>query len=373
VAVLAVVLAASTASASAASDGSAQPRIVGGVPVSIEDYPWQAAVVRAGTSNAFFRQFCGGSLITSRIVLTAAHCVEDTDPECDTVPECVLLDTGPGDDGTPRIDPHEVEAILGRTVLSSAEGVEHAVIDVAFQGDDLNPPLYNPNTLENDVGYLVLDGATPTTQTQIKLAASDETALWAPGVFADITGWGTTSSGGSRSDALRAGSVPIVSDASCTASYGSDFDSESMVCAGYTQGGVDTCQGDSGGPLQSPLLGGGYRLVGITSWGFSCAQPNFPGVYTRVGEATLRDAIVARVLALENDNGITPNENPVGGGGQPRGGGPTFPPPPGPISQPPVTTTAAAPSTDPFAKCRKIFNKRKRKKCNRKVRRTLNP
>ena len=73
------------ATASAQSDGSVQPRIVGGQQVSISQYPWQAAVVFSPSKvggNAHERQFCGGSLVTSRIVITAAHCVFDTDPDC---------------------------------------------------------------------------------------------------------------------------------------------------------------------------------------------------------------------------------------------------------------------------------------------------
>src|SRR3954454_1962551 len=72
------------AHALAQSGGSVEPRIVGGNPASISTYPWQAAVVIApakASGNAHQRQFCGGELITSRIVMTAGHCVADTDPE----------------------------------------------------------------------------------------------------------------------------------------------------------------------------------------------------------------------------------------------------------------------------------------------------
>jgi len=50
-----------------------------------------------------------------------------------------------------------------------------------------------------------------------------------------------------------------------------------MICAGVPEGGKDACQGDSGGPL---VVGG--QLVGIVSWGLSCALPDYPGVYSNV-------------------------------------------------------------------------------------------
>ena len=54
------------------------------------------------------------------------------------------------------------------------------------------------------------------------------------------------------------------------------------MCAG--KGGRDTCNGDSGGPLLADQLGGGWAVVGITSFGVDCAREDFPGVYTRVDQ-----------------------------------------------------------------------------------------
>jgi secreted trypsin-like serine protease len=376
---LTLVLAVWAGTASAAGDDTAQPRVVGGMTTSTAIFPWQAAVAFSGTDvggDAFNRQYCGGSLVTSRIVLTAAHCVDDDDPDCTNIAACVLGDDA-GDDGTPALDPGDVEAILGRTILTSGDGTVHAVQDVAFQ-DDYDPNFGPSNVPSNDVGYLIL--STAAAQTPIKIAAGtpSETSLWNPGVFVDMTGWGRTSQGGTKSNTLRGGSAPVVSNTNCTSSYDGDFNPATMVCAGYQQGGVDTCQGDSGGPLESPLAPGAldgatYRLVGITSWGFGCAQPNFPGVYTRVAEPALRDAIEAKVDALEAAQAppLT-DETVIGDGtGQPRGGI-TFPPPatpPSGITNP--VSTQSTPPADPFQKCRKIRSKKKKKKCNRKVKASL--
>jgi trypsin len=294
------------AAAPIAQAQSPQPRIVGGDTTTIEQYPWQVALVfdeRFG-GNDFQRQFCGGALLTARIVQTAAHCVFDGDPD-------------PADNTS--LDPNDLDVVLGRTTLSGSGGDELNVKGDVVGGGVYIEPSYNPVTQQNDFAWIVLAAdanvASPAIET-IDVAGGDEDPVWSTGRQSQVTGWGDTSFGGSQSDTLRVATVPVVSDATCGHPdvYGLEFFATSMVCAGYLAGGVDSCQGDSGGPMQAPLNGGGFRLVGLVSWGDGCAGANAPGVQSRIADyPTLQD----KIDQIETAEGITEAELVIGTGGAP--------------------------------------------------------
>ena len=96
-----------------------------------------------------------------------------------------------------------------------------------------------------------------------------------------ISGWGTLSSGGQTPSELQKVVIPIVSDDECRDAYGDLQIADSMICAGVPEGGIDSCQGDSGGPMVCDFDSGAY-LCGVVSWGYGCAEPGYPGVYTEV-------------------------------------------------------------------------------------------
>lgn len=138
-------------------------------------------------------------------------------------------------------------------------------------------------TLHNDVSLLHFSSPMEYTEYVNPIGLQEETEL--VGVDCTITGWGATSEGGQAATILQKVHLPTVSDAECDEVYGTGSIIHTMICAGIPEGGKDACQGDSGGPM----VCNGY-LTGIVSWGYGCARPNYPGVYTEV--AYYRDWIM---------------------------------------------------------------------------------
>ncbi|MGW7408496.1 S1 family peptidase [Streptomyces sp. NPDC054833] len=237
--VAATAAAAATALLSAPTAAAAPQPIVGGTTTTTTAYPFVMQI-----TDASGNQFCGGTLVAAKKVITAAHCM-------------VGESTG------------NVRVVGGRTYLNGTNGTVSKVSKIWVNPD------YTDATNGDDVAVLTLSTSMP--YTTASYVSSSQTGVYAAGTTARILGWGTTSESGSSSNQLRTATVPIAADSSCRSSYGSDFVQTDMVCAGYSSGGVDTCQGDSGGPL---LIGG--VLAGITSWGEGCAEAGYPGVYTRL-------------------------------------------------------------------------------------------
>jgi secreted trypsin-like serine protease len=348
------------------------PRIVGGSTVNIANFKWQAAIVLDETffpsvPNDFDGLMCGATFLTPRIVQTAAHCVFDTDPDCEPDGNIESDPCHPdpgGGDGTQLLDPNDANIVGGRTTLSTTSGQELDVQAVYFLG------AYDPATSQNDLAWIVMSAPhTDPNTLEIDIAGAGETAFWDTNSPTVVSGWGATSEGGPTSDNLKAATAPIVSDSDCAdpLAYDGAFFPASMVCAGVLAGGTDSCQGDSGGPLVGPsTTAGQVRLVGVVSFGDGCARVNKPGVYARIADTGTFD-IQADIDTIETAESL-PEGGPVYGAGglTPAANGPSQS-----LIRPMVINPPPPTVTNPFAKCRKIKNKRKRKRCNKKVRARL--
>jgi secreted trypsin-like serine protease len=256
----------SLAAACAALALTASPSmaIVGGHDATPGAYPSIAEI----TFGASF--LCTGTLIAPNWVLTAGHCGSITGAAI----------------GTPAAWPAPlIDVRIGSTKPGQGEKVpvKRAIVEPDYLA-----------TSGYDVTLLEL--STPSTNAPTHVVGASGSSLWSAGTTETIVGWGTTSEGGDTPDTLQEAQVPVTTDATCASAY-DGFDPQTMLCAGFPQGGVDTCQGDSGGPLFGRDAAGALKVVGATSFGEGCARAGKPGVYARVGDSTLREWIRSQAPA----------------------------------------------------------------------------
>ncbi len=237
-----------------------QPKIIGGQGVNLGEFPWMVALIN---KDGDF-QFCGGSLIADRWVLTAGHCFFNRQNQQDTFAT-------------------DVRIIVGAINVTDGSGQS---IDVQRI---INHPSYNPadgDRNDNDLALLELVQAADTSSAAVGFISvmdpAVEAQLAGAGTQAIVSGWGATNPDGTASsNTLLKVDVPIVSNQQCAEAAQPATITDNMVCAGGVAG-EDSCQGDSGGPL-FVANGDNYVQVGLSSFGPSpCAQADDYGVYTRV-------------------------------------------------------------------------------------------
>lgn len=207
---------------------------------------------------------CGGSIIDDQTILSASHCVVRADGKLNA--RDLFIKVG-SHDLRGSGDFYEVAAVYSHENYRNWRRYNDISLLRLTRKLDFSDPKVRPVCLPTrDLG---------------KIDLTNETTK--------VIGWGTTSFGGNIAKNLMEVDVKVTSQQECNQSYDSVEGStiaypqgitDNFICAGMPAGGKDSCQGDSGGPLLWQNSGKWYQ-VGVVSFGYKCAEPGYPGVYTR--------------------------------------------------------------------------------------------
>jgi len=233
--------------------------IFGGRSSMRESWPW-AVLLGARQADGSIKWLCGGTLLSKRHVLTAAHCRQFV----------------PLDQLVVRVGEHD---------LSTTADGEHQ--DLAVSRADQHPDY---RASHNDMMVLHLatpaklgDSVQPICLPEPKAKFVNKTAY--------VVGWGQLRAldKNSQPETLQEALVKVIATEPCEAFYRENIPQYStrfprgfggrVLCATSEE---DACQGDSGGPLQVQGSDGRWRLAGVVLEGVGCGNPEFPGLYTRV-------------------------------------------------------------------------------------------
>merc|ERR1719350_323187 len=226
------------------------------------EYPWQAAILKKEEYDNVY--VCGGSLIDSSHIPTAAHCIKQYRPE-------------------------ELRIRLGEwDVNNDSEFYPNIELDVL--SISIHPEFYSGN-LYNDIAIIKLDGFLDFQRNpHISPVCLPDSLAEFSGERCFVSGWGKDAFGGDGSyqHTLKEVDVPVLDHGDCERKLqrtrlGYEFTLHSgFVCAGGEEG-KDSCKGDGGSPLVCQV-GGSWQLAGLVSWGVGCGQRDVPGVYVKVSE-----------------------------------------------------------------------------------------
>ncbi|XP_068026021.1 LOW QUALITY PROTEIN: chymotrypsin-C [Melanerpes formicivorus] len=226
-------------------------RVVGGEDAVAHSWPWQISL-QYYSSGSWYHT-CGGTLIASNWVLTAAHCISSS------LTYRVFL-------GKQNL---EVENEAG----SRAVGVEKTIVHEKW----------NSFLIINDIALIKLAEEVEETDTIQAACLPPADLVLENGYPCWVTGWGRIITNGPLADNLQQALLPVVDYATCSQWdwWGSNV-RETMVCAGG-DGVVSGCNGDSGGPLNCQR-DGLWEVNGIVSFGsgLKCNLQKKPTVFTRV-------------------------------------------------------------------------------------------
>ncbi|KAF9411854.1 hypothetical protein HW555_009459 [Spodoptera exigua] len=232
--------------------------VIGGQSANRSSYP-HMALLGYGEDVISAQWLCGGSLISDRFILTAAHCLSET-----VIGPVTLVALGI----LKRSDPMELWQIYKvRRVIKHPE--------------------YAPPSKYNDIALLEVDRPVRYSK-DVFPACLDFGGT--EHYSAEATGWGKLGKNQPLADNLQMVILEKFSDEKCLKNYPphrllkKGYDAKTQLCYGDPNEPKDTCEGDSGGPLQvrSQFSKCQHTIIGVTSYGRACGYAGEAGMYTRV-------------------------------------------------------------------------------------------
>eukprot|EP00092_Neocalanus_flemingeri_P039147 GFUD01042609.1.p1 GENE.GFUD01042609.1~~GFUD01042609.1.p1 ORF type:complete len:421 (-),score=118.86 GFUD01042609.1:56-1318(-) len=244
------------------------------------DWPWMALLESAREGVTVD---CGGTLISLKNVLTAAHCVQDRDvnlievrlgeTDLSTTLDCM---DGQSSCVCPTGCPFSSDEECLRKKECAEKHVRRGVSKKAIH------PLYNPETWAYDVGIVTLDRAVSISDYILPVCLPAVPGELDTGRLWFVAGWGTTNNGGQGSDTLQQVQVDITSRSDCSSQWNTTV-LQSQVCAAGAEDGAAVCQGDSGGPLMTKREGV-WELGAVVSGGASICGSRRPTFFTLINQ-----------------------------------------------------------------------------------------
>ncbi|XP_078415682.1 coagulation factor X-like isoform X1 [Cetorhinus maximus] len=245
-------------------------RILDGQDCPLGECPWQVLLI-----DETGKGFCGGTILSETLVVTAAHCLNQT---------------------------ATITAVVGEFDVKKEEQTEQRIeVEAAVPHQK-----FYRKTYDNDIAVLILKNPIQFNENVVPICLPQkeftETVLMKLPT-ALVSGWGRVLDHGMTADKLQRIMVPYVDRSSCIESSKYPV-SANMFCAGYKDEIKDACQGDSGGPHVTQHKETWF-LTGIVSWGEGCGQKGKYGIYTKVSKYIGWLRRVIREMSVDRNRNIS--------------------------------------------------------------------
>lgn len=252
-------------------------RILGGNRTTLEEFPWMAILQYRKNNGQGFTFSCGGTIIGSKYILTAAHCVKGL--IISAVGRLSIVRLGEWDLDTDN-DCFESKTKHGQTFRECSDPVVNAEYEDIIVHEEYQD---HQTKKQHDIALIRLREPLPFTDYIRPICLPPQGSNPSTGNELYVAGWGRTENAKYSAKKLKL-IVPVAGQQQCASKFNQARIQilSTHLCAGGKRG-EDSCQGDSGGPLmRKDSRNNQWFVEGVVSFGGKCGTAGLPGVYTRI-------------------------------------------------------------------------------------------